>query len=491
MTEQDRARNILFQELTRVSHRDYGPGVLAFREALEADPDFTARACVHLNMGGSQIRDQQDVGIITLLQAPSHYGFYREAGRCLLLGQDVYTIQPRGVIGLPPFRIFRVESWIRGEESRHRVPRLMKSCLTDYVRMLESDPLRFDGVVLRNRKALKSIYINYHISPDPRAQAILFDNAPPPDSKLAILKTIAHSTDIREQVRLVMQHRIPYTVASSVLPKITPAVGVALIDVMSPTEALNSRAWVERAGLLQISEVRDAYTAKVADATASIASADHRKSAKGQDAQVQAAVEEAKEKAVKKSQRIQRRTLLLVDKSLSMERALRVAQELGARIGPLCDDLMVVVFNDYAQEIKVGGANLADWQRGFLGVRAGGATAPGAGLKYAIDRGFYPEQVVIITDGGENRQPLYARLMMATDQSIHTIMIRLPGDPDVLSSTIQGAGLRLDRFETDGSDYYVYDQVISLLGGPPAQSLVEQILDIELPRRIDVSAQHC
>lgn len=223
MTEQNRARTLLFNNLTRVQHREYAPMVSELHQALEADPDFISRACVYLANGGTNIRDTADCAVITLLTSPTLYPEYREAGRCMLLGNDVYSTLPEDIklSGFEPFRIFRIEEFIR--KYSVKAPRWMRETMTDYVRSLEGQPTRFDGVAIRNRKALKSVYTHYHIKPDERAQAILFDDNPPADSKLGILKQIANSTDVREQVRLVVENKIPYVVASSVLPKMTPA----------------------------------------------------------------------------------------------------------------------------------------------------------------------------------------------------------------------------------------------------------------------------
>jgi hypothetical protein len=251
-TETNRARNILYRQLMQVPHRDYAPAVSQFRTALEEDPDFVMRACVYLAMGNTKIRDQEDISIITLLQSPAIYRYAREAGRVLLLGSDFYDIEPAKMSGLPPFRVVRVLQFIAGSD--RKVPRLAKSLATDYVRGLEADPRRFDGVAIRGRKGLKWLYTNYHIKPSERADAILFKEQMPEDSSLGVLKQIANSDNVNEQARLVVEHKIPYRVAISVLPKMNPVVGVALIDAMSPTEALNSRSWVERSGLLEIPE---------------------------------------------------------------------------------------------------------------------------------------------------------------------------------------------------------------------------------------------
>jgi hypothetical protein len=501
MSEEHRARNVLYQQLMQVPHGEYGPAVEQFRGALASDPDLVARACVHVCTGGSKIRDVQDVAVITLLQAPSAYPEYREAGRCLLLGKGVYEIEPGGVAGLPPFRIFRVWDYVR--KSDRKVPRLLKSAMTDYVRALEGNPAWFDGVAIHNRKALKAVYRYHHVKPDERAQATLFDEKPPADSKLAVLKQIANSKNPREQARLVIENKIPFRVATSVLPKMNAAVGVALFSVMSPQEALNSRAWAERSGLLNIPEVRDAFTAKIKEATASIATADHRKSAQGTDEEIQAAVEEAKQKAVDESRKIEKSTLFLGDKSHSMDQYFGVLQQIGSRVMPICaGDFMCILFNDMGQELRVEGNTLADWQQAFRGQRAGGTTSMKAGLDLALKGGFMPEQIIVATDGGENRGRsgrhrglgAFAHgLVGYADQSGIDPNVVVVGLRDTngnyhreFAETIRREGFTVDEFPPPRGeyDYNLFDQIVAVLGGPPALTLIEQILAVELPRRV-------
>jgi hypothetical protein len=480
--EENRSRALVFQTLMNVPHRDYSLLVPSLREAMDNDPDFVARACVHI-AHESKIRDQQDCAIIALLQASPAFPEYREAGRCLLLGSDVYDIEPENEPGLPPFRIFRVEQHIRGDTG-YKVPRLMRGIMGDYLHFLEDDPRRFDGVAVQNRKSLRSAYHNYHIKAGERAEWLVSDAPLPADSKMEVVRTIANSTDLREQIRLIVEEKIPYRIAVSLIGNVSPAVGMALLEVMSPTEALNSRAWIERSGLLDVSEVRDVYLGKIAKVK-SVASADHRKSAQGKDEEVEAVLTQAKDKAVATSQ-IERSTLLLVDKSGSMESSIAAGIEFGARIAPMCPDLMCVAFNDYAQEIKVSGdGSLSDWKHAFRGIRASGRTSIGGALEYAVRKGFTPEQVVIISDGGENTMPYYSNVVNRTGtQMPDTTLIRIGGPSgDSLSHNMAHDGWPMHLFEFTG-DYYLFDQVIALLGGPRAKSVVEAILETELPRRV-------
>jgi len=216
-------------------------------------------------------------------------------------------------------------------------------------------------------------------------------------------------------------------------------------------------------------------------------------SAKGKDAEVEAAVAKAKEEAVKKEQRIERNTLILVDRSSSMEPAIEVAQQFGSRLAPICDgDLMVVAFNDYAQVIEVEEPSYTGWQTAFRGIRTDGWTSMEAGLNLALKQGFEPEQIVVITDGGENRGSFVRGLRRLEDAPPHIVVLwTAPSGRwvlnvrDTFTPSIEQAGYRVDKFEIDPTnpDYYLYDQVAALLGGPPALSLIERILQTELPRR--------
>lgn len=530
MSEEARARNQLFRALMAVPHRQYSQLVGGLRDAMRADPDFAARACVfmHVPESGVKIRDQQDAAIISLLQAPPEFAQYREAGRCLLAGTNVYGDMEPGYPGLPPFRFFRVVQYMaspfvasnEGKELRRfsnrsaartfaeskgadvardvdhvRANRQMRGIVIDYLRKLEENANRFDGVAVLNRSALAWAYEFYHIAPSTMAQAALFENMPLPGSKMAVLKEIAHTTDIREQIRLVIEHRIPYTVAASVLPKMSPATAIALIERMSPAQALNSRAWVERSGILDVPEVRAVYTAKLQLATASIATAEHRVSAQGRDTKLQAAIDTAKERAVQSGQKIEKDTLLLVDASGSMERAIEVGREFAYRIAAQCaGKLFVYAFQDRARAVRGPCENsLAGWRAAFQGIRAGGRTSMESGVSAAMRDGAMPEQIVIITDGQENVGD-YTRALRVLEREVgapvQTVLLLVGTVDNVLGRRVRQGGYLLEEFRFAG-DYNIFDNVVALLGGPPAMTVVDRILSVEFPRRAAWAERWC
>lgn len=79
METQNIARNKLYQSFLKIPHRQYGQIVPDLRVAMEADPDFIARACVDMAIGGTEIRDLADCAVITLLTANPEFPGYHAA----------------------------------------------------------------------------------------------------------------------------------------------------------------------------------------------------------------------------------------------------------------------------------------------------------------------------------------------------------------------------------------------------------------------------
>src|SRR5262249_49142136 len=100
------------------------------------------------------------------------------------------------------------------------------------------------------RKAVKRLYALLHIPPSARAQQILFDEAPPADSRVFALKELSKATSPAEQAQAILAHQIPYRVAATVIAQMTPTVLLALIERMSPQELINTLASLQKRGAL-------------------------------------------------------------------------------------------------------------------------------------------------------------------------------------------------------------------------------------------------
>src|SRR5262249_37835515 len=97
---------------------------------------------------------------------------------------------------------------------------------------------------------IKRLYALLHVKPGERAQKNLFDEDPPPDSRLAALKELARAKTPAQQAKSIIEHRIPYRVAATVVQQMTPTVLLALIERMSPQELINNLAALKRRGAM-------------------------------------------------------------------------------------------------------------------------------------------------------------------------------------------------------------------------------------------------
>src|SRR5262249_41352538 len=123
-----------------------------------------------------------------------------------------------------------------------------------------------DNVVMHARKPLKALYASLRIKPGEYAQQVLFDNDPPADSRLFVLKQLAKTEDPAEQARLIVENKVPYRVAVSGLKHVTPSVLAALVAAMSPQELLNNLASLKKRGAMDNKDLRELIEAKLQQA---------------------------------------------------------------------------------------------------------------------------------------------------------------------------------------------------------------------------------
>ena len=76
------------------------------------------------------------------------------------------------------------------------------------------------------------------------------------------LRQLAAAKQPADQARAIVEHRIPYRVAATVVRQMTPAVLVALIDQMSPQELINSLGSLRKRGALDSPEIKQLVDAK-------------------------------------------------------------------------------------------------------------------------------------------------------------------------------------------------------------------------------------
>jgi hypothetical protein len=506
--EQD-LRLALLNSLLTTPHRELAAIRPIHEEMVAKDPRFYVRLAAWYAEHGD-VRDHKEMFIITL--ALSDFEGHRDAGLALLRG-------------LPPYEVVRVLDFISGRKKTKTVrekpkakgrkidaktaeaapaktvvedfglfrnpPRALKTEITRYLREREADPEWFDGSVLVARKAIKRLYALLHVKPGERAQSILFDENPPEGSRLAALKKLAKAATPVEQARAILDNRIPYRVAVTVVQQMTPTVLLALIEVMSPQEVINNLAALQRRGAMDNPDLKALIEQKLEAAKSSTRvsafKAEEAKKAANLSADVRAKLEAVADTQVKAKGRIVRPTALFIDKSGSMEVAIELGKRIGAMISAICEkELYVYAFDTMAYPIERGGDDLASWEKALKGITAGGGTSCGVPLDAMIRKAQYVEQIVMVTDEEENTPPLFVDMLKKYREAVkadpNVCFVRTPGAGTHLESQCKQGGIACDAFQFTG-DYYSLPNLVPMLSRASKLELLMEIMDHPLPQR--------
>jgi hypothetical protein len=472
-------KKALLSSLMKCPHKKLDETIPVFAEAMHDDPLFTGKACYALTLNEfNQIRDLEEAGISFLLT--SKYPDHREAGRILFQK-------------LEPFRAFRVSAFIRKSLKSNRQ---VQGSITDYLRGIESNDKRFKGAIKVAGSKLHKMYEFYHIKPCDAAQKILFDNVTP-EGDVDILEVLKNTTDPNEQAEIIITNKIPYRQATSVIKEITPTIWIALIDVMTIPEIVNSRAIIEKSGILEDSRIRELYESKLSMAgtskKVSASTLGERKSTKGSDDRLTQIIKNAEQKKIDSGRRITCDTDIFIDVSGSMAPAIELAKRVCPYVASLCDaNLRVFAFNEIAFEIKTSKErSIEDFRAAFSLLRANGDTSLGSALRKSVSVGNRPEQVIYITDQHENRAPMTVDVFTREADDMRFIFLNIAGNFGVshkVAQSLNAYGADVSEFEfksrLDTPGFYAdMDNFSTLLTKGGYISLVEKIMSLELPKR--------
>ncbi|MDB5311881.1 MAG: hypothetical protein JWO38_6083 [Gemmataceae bacterium] len=466
-------------------------------ELVKQDPRFYVRLAAWYADHGD-VRDHKEMFVATL--ALSDFPGHRGAGLALL--RD-----------LPPYQVGRVVDFIHGWKDEVKVqvvepkagtvtmtadvglgrnlPRSLRTEVTRYLREREADDRWFDSTALTARKTLKRLYALLHVKPGPRAQAVLFDEAPPEGSKLAGLKALAAADTPDLAARLIAEHDVPFRVAVGVVKAVTPVVLKALVGRMSPQEVINNLDMLRRRGAFDDAGVKALVEAKLEAAkTATRVSAFKAEKALETvpvSAEVRRALEQVADAQVKARGRIARPTALLIDKSGSMSQAIEIGKRLGALLAAMADrELYVYAFDTIAYPVEAAGPELAAWEKALTGITAGGNTSVGVGVEMLRRKKQYIEQLVVVTDEGENADPKFVPALTKYREELKAdpavCFVKVAGATSQLEDECKKAGLVADAYQFTG-DYYALPNLVPLLARPSKLELLQEILEYPLPAR--------
>ena len=374
-----------------------------------------------------------------------------------------------------------------------KVPRCARTAVVRYLREREARPERFDRAVLRSRKALKHLYASLHVRPDPRADAILFKDRPPAGSLAAVLKDLARAETPAEQAELIVRHRVPYTTAIGAVRQVTPSVLVALVAAMTPQEVINHLKSLKARGALDHEAVKALVDEKLerarSDDRVATFKAQVAAEAAGLEGETAERLARVTDDQARRRGAITRSTALLVDKSASMESAIDLGKRIAALVsGVTTADLVVYAFDTVAYRVEADGSALSDWDRAFALIRAGGMTSLGCAVEAMRRRQERVEQIVIVTDEGENMDPrlvdAYEAYRASLGQAPDVVLVRVGRAATHVEQDLRRRKVPVETFDFKG-DYYAVPNLVPLLSRPSRLDLLLEILDTPLPVRPD------
>ena len=473
-TERDLRLDMLNSLLT-TPHRQLEQVGKLHKEMVQRDPLFYGHLAVWYQRTGD-VRDHKEVFVGNLLT--STMTEHRDAGYVLL--QE-----------FPPYQVARIVDFLKVH--RGKLPRSTRTAVRRYLKDREKNFAFFDRAALRARKAMKHLYASLHIKPSDRADAVLFKDNPPEDSLAFALKLMAIASSPLEQAQLIVEHKIPYTVAVGAIKQLTPTVLVALINSMSPQEVINNLKSLQTRGAMENPQVKALINEKLEQAQGDVrvAALKARVAADAAelDAETAAMLERVTDEQVKKRGKITKPTALLIDKSSSMESAIEVGKRIAALISGITEaDLFVYAFDTLPYPVKASGNQLSDWERAFQHLKAGGATSIGSPLEAMRLRKQRVEQIILVTDEGENSAPYFAETYDAYKRDLKVepsvLVVKVGYAYDWLERRLQERQAQVDTF-TFAGDYYSLPNLIPLLSRPSRLELLMEILETPLPVRDD------
>jgi hypothetical protein len=504
--EQDIRVKILNSFMT-CPHRDTDELQKIHAEIREKDPVFYAHLAVWYKNG--DLRDHNEVFTAMLVTDP--YLENRETGIALFQQQAPFMkakilgfikgkeIVLREKTGKQVKRGKKMVDEIKNSKKKvgliKNIPNILRTEIKKYIRWLETNNDRFDSIALTNFNDLKTFYAGkgLQIKPCPRAQQILFDEIFPEDSKLSIFKQIREADTPEKAAHLIVEHKIPYTIALGLRDKITPSILIALINNMTAQEIITNIASLQEKGVMDNPETKKLITeklevAKTAKNVTALKSKRAKETGRIKDETVLKQLDEIADKQIKKSGTIKVPTGLLVDRSGSMEAAIKAGKQIASTIcGSMEANLFGVAFDTMAQAIKASENTLTAWEKAFAPIRAGGGTSIGCALEFMIRYNLYAEQLIIVTDEDENESPKFADVFPRYIEKMKItpaiIIVRVGRATTTLSEHLKRKGISFDVYELQGKDYYGLPGLIPLLSRKSKLDLVYEIMDFPLPIR--------
>jgi hypothetical protein len=130
--------------------------------------------------------------------------------------------------------------------------------------------------------------------------------------------------------------------------------------------------------------------------------------------------------------------------------------------------------------------SLSEWEKALAGINAGGGTSCGVAIDRMRRKQQRVEQIVMVTDEGENTAPRFKDAYQAYADELKArpavILVKIGQATNLLEQACAELGVAPQVFEFRG-DYYSLPNVIPMLTYPALSEMVMEVLEYPLPKR--------
>lgn len=402
---------------------------------------------------------------------------------------------------------------------KRNVRGMLRKSIQTYLRWREKPENQgmLEGALIRARDDMYGLYIRTHTLPGNDQNSwinkFLFKNEIDPSvpqmKRLAALRQLAKIEDPVKQAELIVENKLPYPQVISVVNKITPTVLVALIDSMSPQELLSNLGSLKSRGAMDNADIKKLIESKITkikttkssriDALKGAAAA---KSVGDLPEEIAKVAAEATDSQLKFHGQIKATTALLIDKSSSMSEAIELGKQLAATLAQACQspprvfmfDRMPteIVWNTHDGDI----ASKSAWDRKLKMFSANGGTDPHNVIRAMISQNISVEQIVLVTDEGENSAGRFAAELKNYERKFgfmpNIVIARVGGRlaADVMEKSMKATGIDAEVLVCDKADSVSIPNLLQMLSRKSIFDLILEISMLPLPTRNEWDSSH-
>lgn len=367
-----------------------------------------------------------------------------------------------------------------------------------------------EGAMISAKSHMYGLYYRTNTVPggsnDSWVNRFLFKNEIDEDNvhakRLVALQKLKDTDDPVRQAEIVVENRLPYQQVVSIFKKITPTVLVALIEAMSPQELLSNLGSLKSRGAMENAEIKKLIEEKIKKIQETkSARIDALKGAAAAAAvgdlpdDIAKAAKAATDKQLKFHGDINSTTALLIDKSGSMTDAIEIGKQLAATIAQACREhaLHVYMFDRMPTAIRWTDADgditsKSAWDKKLKMFSAMGGTEPHNVLRGMVSNNTSVEQIVIVTDEGENNRGRFASELKVYEKHFghlpNVVIVRVGGRyaDDRMEKSMKAAGVDVEVLVCEKTDAIAIPNLLRMLS---RKSIFDLVLEISMLPLLD------